>query len=365
MTAGWRPTEGRPVRVGLVGYGLAGAAFHAPLIQATDGLEFVAIVTSREVPSGVRRLARVEDLWALDVDLIVVATPNSTHVAIARDALQAGAHVVVDKPLAVTAREAEDLVRQADESNLLLSVFQNRRWDGDFLTLRDLVASHRLGKAHRLESRFERWRPQVAEAWRESEDPALGGGQLLDLGTHLIDQALQLFGSVTSVYAEIATVRPGAVVDDDVFLALRHVGGEISHLWMSAVAADAGPRLRLLAEGGAWSSFELDSQEAQLRQGRGPTMRASERTRKGSSTGLRTRPVPASTSRITAESMRRFVEEVRIRWIRGMRWRPSGSSKPPGGLRRRVGPARPRGDDDRDWRIAFRGTQGAGSGRAR
>ena len=270
MTASWRTIESRPIRVGLVGYGLAGAAFHAPLIRATEGLDLVAIVTSREVPSGVTRLARSEELGALDVDLVVVATPNDTHVPIARQALEAGAHVVVDKPLAVTAREAEGLVRQAEEANRLLSVFQNRRWDGDYLTLRDLMSTRRLGKVHRFESRFERWRPQVAEAWRESADPTIGGGQLLDLGTHLIDQAVQLFGGVASVYAEIAKVRPGVVVEDDVFLALRHVGGEISHLWMSSVAANPGARMRVLAESGAWSSFTLDSQEADLRNGHTP-----------------------------------------------------------------------------------------------
>lgn len=270
MTVPWRLVEGRPVRVGLIGYGLAGAAFHAPLIQSTDGLDLVAIVTSREVPSGVMRLAGTEELWALDVDLVVVATPNSTHVPIARRALEAGAHVVVDKPLAVTAREAAELVVQAEEAGQLLSVFQNRRWDGDYLTLRDLLASGRLGRVHRFESRFERWRPHVGDAWRESEDPAIGGGQLLDLGTHLIDQAVQLFGRVASVYAEVAEVRPGAVVEDDVFLALRHVSGEISHLWMSAVAADPGPRMRVLTDSGPWSSFDLDSQEADLRAGRTP-----------------------------------------------------------------------------------------------
>lgn len=270
MTVPWRIIEDRPIRVGLIGYGLAGAAFHAPLIQSADGLDLVAIVTSREVPSGIARVSRPEELWALGIDLVVVATPNITHVPIARSALEAGAHVVVDKPLAVTPREAEELVRQAEEAALLLSVFQNRRWDGDYLTLRDLVASDGLGRVHRFESRFERWRPEVGEAWRDSEDPAMGGGQLLDLGTHLIDQAIQLFGGVESVYAELTKVRPGAAVEDDVFLALRHLSGQISHLWMSAAVAEPGPRMRALGERGTWTSFELDSQEAALRAGRRP-----------------------------------------------------------------------------------------------
>lgn len=265
-----RPAPHRDVRVGLVGYGLAGASFHAPPIRAVDGLDLVAAVTSREVPSDMQRVATVDELLALDVDLVVVATPNDSHVSVARQALEHGAHVVVDKPLAVTAQDAEDLVRYAEQRGRLLSVFQNRRWDGDFLTLRDLLGRGELGRVHRFESRFERWRPQVKDAWRESADPALGGGQLLDLGTHLIDQAVQLFGRVTHVYAEVNVVRPDAVVEDDVFVALRHVGGETSHLWMSAVAADRGPRMRVLAERGAWVSHDLDSQEAQLLAGMVP-----------------------------------------------------------------------------------------------
>ena len=266
----WARIEDRPIRVALIGYGLAGSAFHAPLIEATPGLDLVAVVTSREVPPGVRRVASAAELEALGIDLVVVATPNDSHVSLARDALRAGAHVVVDKPIAVTADQADELIRAAAEAERLLTVFQNRRWDGDYLTLRDLIADERLGRVHRFESRFERWRPIAADAWRESDDLARGGGLLLDLGTHLVDQAVGLFGDVESVYAEIAAVRPGALVEDDVFLALRHVGGTTSHLWMSAVAAEPGLRMRALGTGGAWSSDSLDSQEGSLRAGRRP-----------------------------------------------------------------------------------------------
>ncbi|HWU32248.1 MAG TPA: Gfo/Idh/MocA family oxidoreductase, partial [Marmoricola sp.] len=260
----------RAVRVGLVGYGLAGAAFHAPLITSTPGLDLVAIMTSRDVPTGIAKAGSFDELMAMDVDLVVVASPNDSHVPLARAALDVGAHVVVDKPLAVTVDEAESLVVHAEARGLLLSVFQNRRWDGDYLTLRQLVADDQLGPIHRFESRFERWRPEVSELWRESSDPARGGGLLLDLGTHLIDQAVQLFGRVESVYAEVRAIRPGAVVEDDVFVALRHQTGQLSHLWMSAVAAEQGPRMRAWGTRGAWSTSALDVQEDQLRAGRTP-----------------------------------------------------------------------------------------------
>lgn len=260
----------RPIRVGLVGYGLAGAAFHAPLIVSTPGLDLVAIMTSRDVPTGIAKAGSFDELMAMNIDLVVVASPNDTHVPLARAALDAAMHVVVDKPLAVAADEAEALIAQAEGRGLLLSVFQNRRWDGDYLTLRQLVTDGRLGQIHRFESRFERWRPEVSDVWRESDDPARGGGLLLDLGTHLVDQAVHLFGRVVSVYAEVRAIRPRAVVEDDVFVALRHEAGQISHLWMSAVAAEQGPRMRAWGSRGAWSSVGLDVQEDQLRAGRTP-----------------------------------------------------------------------------------------------
>ncbi|GAA2050478.1 Gfo/Idh/MocA family oxidoreductase [Catenulispora yoronensis] len=263
-------TPPSPLRVGLVGYGLAGSAFHAPLIRATPGLELTAVVTSRPVPDDVVRVSSPDELWATGVDLAVVATPNRTHVPIATAALEAGVNVVVDKPLAATAAEAAALIGRARRAGLLLSVFQNRRWDGDFLTLSDLVASGKLGRVHRFESRFERWRPRLSGSWRESGDPADAGGLLNDLGSHLVDQALTLFGPARSVYAEVSALRTGATTDDDTFVALRHADGTHSHLWMSVLAEQPGPRFRVLGDGGSWLSAGLDSQEASLRAGGGP-----------------------------------------------------------------------------------------------
>ncbi|WP_431044210.1 Gfo/Idh/MocA family oxidoreductase [Streptomyces sp. P1-3] len=275
-----RRTAAGPLRVGLIGYGLAGSVFHAPLIAATDGLVLDTVVTgdperqrraAGEYPR-VRCAASPDELWAraAELDLIVIASPNRTHVPLARTALEAGLPVVVDKPLAATAAEAEGLAALADERGLLLSVFQNRRWDNDFRTVRRLLADGTLGDVHRFESRFERWRPALKGGWRESGDPAEVGGLLYDLGSHLVDQALTLFGPAASVYAEVDVRRRGAAADDDTFIALTHTGGVRSHLWMSATAAQLGPRFRVLGSEAAYVKYGLDPQEAALREGARP-----------------------------------------------------------------------------------------------
>jgi scyllo-inositol 2-dehydrogenase (NADP+) len=202
-----------------------------------------------------------------DIELVVVASPNRTHVPIAQAAISRGLAVVVDKPLAVTSAEGEALCALAAERRVPFTVFQNRRWDNDFLTVAELIRDGQLGAIHRFESRFERWRPVLKDGWRESPDPGYGGGVLFDLGSHLIDQALLLFGPAESVYAEMRMRRSGAVVDDDSFVALQHHGGVVSHLWMSSVAPQAGPRLRVLGAQGGYVKYGLDPQEADLRSG--------------------------------------------------------------------------------------------------
>jgi scyllo-inositol 2-dehydrogenase (NADP+) len=267
------------LRAAIIGYGLAGRFFHAPLIAATEGLVVAAVVTSdparqeqvtREHPDA-RVLASPGELWELaDSDLVVVATPNEAHAPLALEAIDHQLPVVVDKPLAVTAAEAEAVVLRAEQAGVLLTVFQNRRFDSDQLTLVRLLADGRLGTVMRYESRFERWRPgSDAGAWRESLPPERGGGQLLDLGSHLVDQALVLFGPVTHVYAEI-DARRGGPGDDDAFLALRHASGVISHLRASATTAAPGPRLRVLGTEAAFVVSDLDSQESKLRDGARP-----------------------------------------------------------------------------------------------
>ncbi|MGV9942029.1 Gfo/Idh/MocA family protein [Streptomyces sp. NPDC003401] len=272
---------GTPLRVGLVGYGLAGSVFHAPLIAATEGLVLDTVVTSNperqeqaraEFPD-VRLAGTPDELFARsgDLDLIVVASPNRTHVPLARTALEADLAVVVDKPVADTAAEARELAALAEKHGLFLSVFQNRRWDNDFLTLRALLAEGALGDVWRFESRFERWRPRPKGGWRESGDPAEIGGLLYDLGSHVVDQALVLFGPVTQVYAEVVVRRAGAETDDDTFLALTHANGVRSHLYASATTAQLGPRFRVLGSKAGYVKYGLDPQEAALREGGRPS----------------------------------------------------------------------------------------------
>ncbi|WP_407565121.1 Gfo/Idh/MocA family oxidoreductase [Streptomyces sp. 184] len=273
-------TSGTPLRVGLFGYGLAGSVFHAPLVEATDGLVLDTVVTANPerqeqvraaypdattVDTADELLARAERL-----DLAVVASPNRTHVPLATAALEAGLPVVVDKPLAATAAEAGELATLADARGLMLSAFHNRRWDSDFRTVAALLADGSLGDVHRFESRFERWRPELRGGWRDSADPADVGGLLYDLGSHLVDQALALFGPVVSVYAESDARRAGSVVDDDNFVALVHARGVRSHLWMTAVAPQLGPRFRVLGSRAGYVKYGLDPQEAALRDGRRP-----------------------------------------------------------------------------------------------
>jgi predicted dehydrogenase len=267
------------LRIAIAGFGLAGEVFHAPLIASTDGLMVAAIATSNPVRAararaqypGVTVVADADALLAdADrIDALVVATPNRLHVPIARAALHRGLPVVVDKPVAPAAADAHALVADFAAAGVPLTVFQNRRWDGDYLTVRRALRAGVVGQVTRFESRFQRFRPQVREgAWRERPDE--GGGLLLDLGSHLVDQALTLFGPVLRVYAEVDRRRPGARVDDDVFVALEHAGGVRSHLWMSATAPLAGRSLRVSGAHGGIETPGLDPQEDQLAAGLRP-----------------------------------------------------------------------------------------------
>ncbi|MFD5826736.1 Gfo/Idh/MocA family oxidoreductase [Lentzea sp. NPDC060358] len=266
------------MRTALVGYGLGGAAFHAPFIATTPGLELSAVVTAnpkRRAEVSARYpdttlLSTLDEVWAGDFELVVVTTPNRFHATHARQVLEHGLNVVVDKPFAGSAAEARALASIAYSRNLLLAPFHNRRWDGDFLTVQKLLAQNTLGAVHRFESRFERYRPEIKESWKESGDPKDLGSILYDLGTHLIDQSVALFGRPRSVHAEIATVRPTARADDDVFVSLTHDNGVRSHLWMSALAADLGPRFRVLGHDAAYVKHGMDPQEERLKAGETP-----------------------------------------------------------------------------------------------
>jgi predicted dehydrogenase len=314
-----QPEPGQPIRVAIVGYGLAGSVFHAPLIAATAGLAMSAVVTGNPeraeqaiaAHEGVDVYPNVDALWAAgDIDLVVIATPNRDHAPIAHAAIAAGIAVVVDKPFAVNVDEAESVIAAAAARGVPLSVYQNRRWDGDFLTLQRLLHEGALGDVTRFESRFERWRPIPKSGWRESGSPLDAGGLLFDLGPHLIDQALQLFGPVSHVYAEIDLRRQGVQTDDDVFIGLTHASGVRSHLWCSAVASELGPRLRVLGSRAAYLKYGLDVQEAALQAGgrpdRDPTWGTETPDRFG------TLGVPGETTTIATEpgAYQRFYEGV-------------------------------------------------------
>ena len=273
----------KPLRVAIIGYGLAGAVFHAPLLASTPGMIVAAIVTSdperriqalRDFPK-VTLYASVEALWrdAARYDLVVIATPNRLHVPLGIAAFEAGLPVVVDKPMAPSVVEAQKLIDASKKAGKLLTVFQNRRWDNDFRTVRSLLDADLdlLGTVTRFESRFERYRPIPRhDAWRELGGTDEAGGLLYDLGSHLIDQALILFGNPTKVYAEIERRRVGVQVDDDTFVALQFSEGVRAHLWMSSVMRIPGPRMRISGLRGTYEKWGLDPQEAALRDGQRP-----------------------------------------------------------------------------------------------
>ena len=267
--------------MGLIGFGLAGSAFHAPLIAAVPELRLASIVTAnpgraehaRRAYPDARVLPDAEVLFAAadEHDLVVVASPNRFHVPHGLEAIEARLHVVVDKPVAASAADARRLAAAAAGRGLVAAAFHNRRWDGDALTVRRLLSDGTLGELLRFESRFERWRPEVdATRWRERPAPEDAGGVLFDLGSHLIDQALWLLGPPARVYAEVGRRRPRAQVDDDVFLAFESPGGTAVHLWMGHVTAQPGPRFRLLGSRAAYVKHGLDVQEAALRAGERP-----------------------------------------------------------------------------------------------
>jgi predicted dehydrogenase len=269
------------IRTGLIGFGLAGRAFHAPLLAAEPRYELSAVVTSsperaaavRDEHPGARVIASADELFARagDLDLVVVASTNETHVPLALRGVEAGLGVVVDKPLAPASADARALVEAAERAGTLLTVFQNRRWDGDVRTLAAAIARGDLGEVRRFESAFEWWKPQVGAGWRDTAGPATGGGILFDLGPHLIDQAIRLFGEVVEVRGELDIRRPGAGADDDAYVSLHHASGVRSQLWMSAVAPVMRPRFRVTGSRAVFRCEGLDPQEAHALAGRRPT----------------------------------------------------------------------------------------------
>ena len=257
------------IRVGIVGFGMGGRVFHGPLISSVEGLELAAVL-ERSTSYAAGRYPGIKTFRSLDemladasLDLFVVITPSGTHFELAKQILNAGRPVVVDKPMAVSSAQIAELMRLAKSRNILLAPFHNRRWDSDFLTIQKLLHEESLGRLVSFESRFDRWRPKqpTDRLWKENADT--GGGVLLDLGTHLADQALFLFGKPESISADIRCERDWATVNDAFTLRLRYPAF-IVILGANSLSLPAGPRFHLRGTKGNYWKYGLDPQEAAL-----------------------------------------------------------------------------------------------------
>lgn len=260
------------IRVGLVGFGYVSKTFHVPLIRATEGYRIAAVASSRpdDVKAALSAVDVVDnpsDLMRDDIDLVVIASPNDTHAPLAEMAMRAGRNVVVEKPFTITTAEARHLAAVSTETGMLLSVFQNRRWDSDFLTVQAAMQNDLIGRISQFESRIDRYRPQVRDRWRENPGP--GSGLLYDLGPHLIDQALLLFGIPDSVQATIARQRDGAKTDDFFQLTMRY-GQMIATLQASSLVSGGSARFAVHGERGSLVKAKPDIEENQLLAGVSP-----------------------------------------------------------------------------------------------
>ena len=268
-----------PVRIGVVGYGLGGRAFHAPLIASATECALVGVVTTNadrrgQLAADHPGVPALDDLGSLvdaGAEAVAISSTTGTHTQIADAALDLGLHVVCDKPLALDASAAAASIARAESAGLVLTAYQNRRWDSDFLTIRRLLTEGTLGDVYRFESRFERWAPGAPRAWWRAELPTeQGGGIRLDLITHLLDQAMQLFGPVASVYAEIATRRAASTAEDDVSVLATHTNGVSSQLFANTMSGDVSRRFRVQGTQAAYVVGGVDGQEDALRAGLTP-----------------------------------------------------------------------------------------------
>jgi scyllo-inositol 2-dehydrogenase (NADP+) len=264
---------GERIGVGLVGYGLAGSVLHAPLIQVEDRLRLQAVASRRsgrvhrDFPELPVVATPAELLQDPAVELVVVAAPNAVHYRLAGEALRAGRHVVVDKPFVPRSSEAEELIRLAERQGRLLSVFQNRRWDNDYLTVERLLRAGLLGRVSTYVARYDRFHPRPEGGWREEDQP--GSGVLYDLGAHLVDQALHLFGLPATVTADVGAQRPGALVDDYFHLVLGY-GQLRAILHAGSLVRAPGPRFEVHGDQGSFVKHGVDQQAVALEAGRRP-----------------------------------------------------------------------------------------------
>jgi scyllo-inositol 2-dehydrogenase (NADP+) len=271
--------ETTSVRTGIIGYGLSGRIFHSPFIRANPRFSLETISTgdatrqqqAREQNPGAEVVGSPSELLERELDLVVLASPAHAHLEQGLAAFASGAAVVVDKPFAASVAEAEELISASERAGRPLIVFQNRRWDSDFRTLAKLVADGALGDVHRFESTFERWSPALRDRWQDTTTTAMGAGITFDLGSHIVDQALALFGAATVEHAELSVLRAGGVSDDEAFISLLHDSGVRSHLTLSRLAGQSGPRFRVLGSKSAFTIYGLDGQEPALMAGAAPT----------------------------------------------------------------------------------------------
>jgi scyllo-inositol 2-dehydrogenase (NADP+) len=262
------------LNVGLIGFGLAGKVLHAPLIAALPGLHLKRIVerSGAEAKSKYPWIEADPDSQGIlndpEIDLVVIATPNEFHYCLAKQALERGKHVVIEKPFTITTAEADDLIRIAKERQRVLSVYHNRRWDGDFLTIQELLNHNLLGSVVEWEANWDRHLPEVnLQKWREKDEP--GAGILYDLGVHFIDQVLILFGMPSSVYADVRIMREGGTVNDYFEVVLGYDRFKAS-LRSTKLAAIARPRYVIHGTKGTYVKHGIDTQEASLRAGISP-----------------------------------------------------------------------------------------------
>ncbi len=264
----------QPIQVGLIGFGFSGSTFHAPVITQVPGLNLTHVVSSdpskvlRQLPQ-VEVLADPRALWEHpDIELVVITTPNDTHFPYAKEALLSGKHVVIEKPFVVDVAEADELIKLAAEQNRILSVYHNRRYDSDFLTVKQVIEQGLLGTVHTYEAHFDRYRPEVRIRWREQDVP--GAGVLYDLGPHLIDQAIQLFGPPQTVWADLLMQRPQAQVTDCFHLILGYENGLRAILRAGCLVKAPGPRYQVHGSLGTLTKYGMDPQEEMLKQGMKP-----------------------------------------------------------------------------------------------
>jgi scyllo-inositol 2-dehydrogenase (NADP+) len=269
----------RPIRTGIIGFGLSGRIFHAPFIAADPAFALEVVSTSNPARAGEARslypgteiVSSPEELLARGLDLVVLASPPAVHAEQGVAAFESGSAVVVDKPFAASTAEALRLIQASEIAGLPLAVYQNRRFDGDFRTVERLISSGALGTVHRFESTFERWSPALRDRWQDTTPTSEGAGIAYDLGSHLVDQALSLFGPATLVGAELSILREGGVSDDEAFLSLVHGSGVRSHITLSRYAGQNAPRFRVLGSEAAYTVYGLDPQEPTLMAGGTPT----------------------------------------------------------------------------------------------